>query len=204
VGAFAVDTPGGRIDGIRLRPLGGFQRENFALALAATEALLTDLGRGPLDARAVRDTAARLTLPGRMELVGADPVVIWDGAHNPSGARALSASLLEATGGRRPVAVVSILDDKDAAGILAALVPVTAGAVFTRCSRRDALPPATLGSLWGQLGGAAAEVVATPGEALERAVARAGPGGAVLVTGSLYLLSQLVRERSVAGRRNAR
>ena len=193
-GALTVETPGGRFDDIRLAPLGTFQRANFALAVAAAESLLAGMGRGSLDAERVRNAAAGLVLPGRMEVISQAPLVMLDGAHNPSGARALGASLLDATGGRRPVAVVSIMDDKDAAGILAALVPVTSAAIFTRASRQGALPPATLASLWSQLEGGAAEIVPEPADALTQAIRQAGPDGAVLVTGSLYLLSQLIRE----------
>jgi dihydrofolate synthase / folylpolyglutamate synthase len=88
--------------------------------------------------------------------------------------------------------VVSILDDKDAAGILAALVPLSDGAVFTRSSRPGALPPAVLDSLWGQLGGRGGEVAVDPARAVAAARRRAGRDGAVLVTGSIYLLAELV------------
>ncbi len=202
--ALTVETPGGRFDDIRLAPLGTFQRANFALAVAAAESLLAGMGRGSLDAERVRNAAAGLVLPGRMEVISQGPLVMLDGAHNPSGARALGASLLDATGGRRPVAVVSIMDDKDAAGILAALVPVTSGAIFTRASRQGALPPATLASLWSQLEGGPAQIVPEPAEALAQAIRQAGPDGAVLVTGSLYLLSQLIREGGAERRSNRR
>jgi dihydrofolate synthase/folylpolyglutamate synthase len=87
--------------------------------------------------------------------------------------------------------VLSILDDKDAAGILAALRPLVESAVFTRSSRPGALPPAVLESLWGQLGGADAQVVLDPEAAVAAARERAGRDGAVLVTGSIYLLAEL-------------
>jgi len=94
--------------------------------------------------------------------------------------------------------VLSVLDDKDAAGMLSALAPGCARAVFTRSSHRGALPPAVLDSLWRQVGGADGEIVADPVAALERARAAAGDRGAVLVTGSIYLLSDLARARARA------
>jgi dihydrofolate synthase/folylpolyglutamate synthase len=192
---FAIETPAGRYDGIELRPLGVFQRSNFAAAVAAAEAF-----RGPLDPAAVRAAARELVLPGRLEVVGDDPLVLIDGAHNPEGARALAESLDAIVGPRRLVVVASVLEDKDAAGILTALVPRAAGAVFTRSPGagpdRRPLPPAVLESLWGQLGGAPAEVVADPAEAVATARERAGRAGAVLVTGSIYLLAGLVSSRS--------
>ena len=58
-----------------------------------------------------------------------------------------------------------------------------------------ALPPATLMSLAEKLAPAVpAEAAADPRAALERARAVAGPGGAVLATGSIYLIADLLRE----------
>src|SRR5439155_9274244 len=100
---------------------GAFQRRNFALARAAAQAFA-----GELDPEAVRAAAAEVTVPGRCEVVAADPLTIYDGAHNPAGMRALVESLPEVTGGAPVVALVSILDDKDAAGMLSALLPACA------------------------------------------------------------------------------
>jgi dihydrofolate synthase/folylpolyglutamate synthase len=99
--------------------------------------------------------------------------------------------------GDRPlVAVVSILDDKDAAAMLRTLLARSHAIVLTAAPSPRALPPATLASLAGQLGGPAGggpmEVVAAPRAALERARALAGPGGAVLATGSIYLVAELL------------
>jgi dihydrofolate synthase/folylpolyglutamate synthase len=45
-----------------------------------------------------------------------------------------------------------------------------------------------------KLGGPPAETVADPRTAAEHARQLAGPGGAVLATGSIYLIADLVRE----------
>jgi dihydrofolate synthase/folylpolyglutamate synthase len=88
--------------------------------------------------------------------------------------------------------VVAILDDKDAAGMLRALLPHLTHAVFTASRNPRSLPPATLASLAAQLGGPPAEVVPDPVQALASARALAGPGGAVLATGSIYLVAHLL------------
>ena len=80
---------------------------------------------GELDPALVAEVAERVTVPGRMQVVAERPLTIYDGAHNPSGVEALAAALPEALGGRPLVAVVSILDDKDAAGMLRALAGKT-------------------------------------------------------------------------------
>jgi dihydrofolate synthase/folylpolyglutamate synthase len=176
------------------RARGSFQRRNFALARAAAEAFL-----GSLDERAVAAAAAEVEVPGRLDLVSSSgPLVFHDGAHNPAGARALAEALPEVVAGRRLVAVIGVLDDKDAAAMLGALLPICAAAVFTRSANPRSLPPATLAALAAQLGGPPAECLADPRAALERACELAGPDGAVIATGSIYLIADLVRERRTA------
>jgi dihydrofolate synthase / folylpolyglutamate synthase len=173
----------------------GYQRGNFAVAAAAARAQL-----GELDPVKVAAVANRVQVPGRMQVVEDEPLTIYDGAHNPSGMRALAAALDDAVAGRPVVAVVSILDDKDAAGMLRELVGKTVGAVFTSSLNPRALPPATLASLAEQLGGPPSEIVPDPRAAVARAQAIAGPAGAVLATGSIYLVADLLGE---PGRRRA-
>jgi dihydrofolate synthase/folylpolyglutamate synthase len=174
--------------------LGRFQRQNFAVARAAADAFL-----GSLSEDAVAAAAAEVQVPGRLELVSSDgPLVFHDGAHNPAGAEALAEALPEVVGERRLVAVIGVLDDKDAAAMLRAILPLTDAAVYTRTSNPRSLPPATLEALAAQLGGPPSDCVADPRAALERARALAGPEGAVIATGSIYLIADLVRERQAA------
>jgi dihydrofolate synthase/folylpolyglutamate synthase len=183
--------------GLEVGALGAFQRVNFSVAMAAAEAYL-----GELDARAVARAAAEVRVPGRLQVLGDRPLVLLDGAHNPDGMAALARSLRRILDDRAQqglVAVVSILDDKDAAGMLAALLPLCEALVLTRTQNPRALPPPTLESLASQLGGPATEteIVPDPRAALDRARALAtgahGPAGVVLATGSIYLIADLLR-----------
>jgi dihydrofolate synthase/folylpolyglutamate synthase len=140
----------------------------------------------------VAEAAAHAQVPGRLQVAGQDPLTVYDGAHNPSGIAALVAALPDAIGDRPLVAVVSILDDKDAAGMLRPLLARCRRAVFCAAPTPRALPPATLASLSAQLGGPPAEVVPEPRAALARARELAGRAGAVLATGSIYLVADLV------------
>jgi dihydrofolate synthase/folylpolyglutamate synthase len=176
---------------VPLRAAGRFQQANFALAAAAAEAFL---GR-PLEDAALREAAGATLVPGRLEVVGERPLTLHDGAHNPSGAEALAASLPDVLGSLRPrVAVIGVLEDKDAAGMLELLLPHFDRVLFTRPVNPRSLSPATLVTLAEKLGGPAAETVPDPRAALARARELAGPDGAVLATGSIYLIADLVRE----------
>jgi len=177
-----------KVPGARRGAEGEFQRRNFALAAAAAEAFLGER----LDPAAVGAAEAETRVPGRLEVVDERPLTIHDGAHNPAGAQALVRALPEATGGRRPlVLVLSVLEDKDAAGMLELLLPAADYVVLTRCSNPRALPPATLEALAARLDGGPREIVAAPPAAVARGRALAGPSGAVVATGSIYLVGDL-------------
>lgn len=124
-----------------------------------------------------------VALPGRLERRGEE---VRDGAHTPTGA----AWLLERLPRSDYVVCASILADKDADGILAVLARAGRTLVATRSSNPRALAAEDLArraAPWFDR----VEAVADPAAALERARALAGPGGPVLVTGSLYLLADL-------------
>jgi dihydrofolate synthase / folylpolyglutamate synthase len=188
----AEQAPAGRLvvvageTDVALAAGGAFQRSNFALAHAAAEAFA-----GPLSASAVRAAAATVLVPGRFHVVDSEPLTILDGAHNPGGMRALADSLADH---REPlVAVVSVLDDKDATEMLRSLLPLCDTVVCTSNANPRALPPATLVSLTEQLGGPPALLEPDPHRALASARNLAGTEGAVLATGSIYLVADLLR-----------
>jgi folylpolyglutamate synthase/dihydropteroate synthase len=91
---------------------------------------------------------------------------------------------------------MGVLEDKDAASMLATLLPLSTRAWFTAPPSSRALSPAALQSLARQLGFEAAECEPNPRRALElaQAWARAQPGAAVLATGSIYLVGDLLAE----------
>jgi dihydrofolate synthase / folylpolyglutamate synthase len=179
--------------GVPVGAPGAYQRRNFALAREAARAYLGD----SLDETAVARAAAEVRVPGRLEQIAADPLTLLDGAHNPDGMRALAESLPEIAGGAKTIAVVSILDDKDAAGMLAALAPSVSSFVFTHSHNPRALSPATLLSLASQIKGRpSGEIVTEPHRALERARELAGRDGVVIATGTLRLVGDLLADGS--------
>jgi dihydrofolate synthase/folylpolyglutamate synthase len=186
----------GEDPGVAVGAPGAYQRRNFAVAVQAARAYL-----GHVDSEAVAAAAEAVRVPGRLQQVADNPLTLLDGAHNPDGIAALVESLPEITAGKeRLVGVVSILDDKDAIGMLSALARVCDALVFTSSQNPRALPPPTLQSLAGQIDGPPSEVVRDPRAALNRARELAGPAGVVLATGSIYLVADLV---APVGRRRA-
>jgi dihydrofolate synthase / folylpolyglutamate synthase len=189
-----VEVGEARYAGLVVGAGGRFQQENLTVAIAAAQRFL---GRG-LAPDGVREVAARVRVPGRLEVFEGTPRIVIDGAHNPAGMHALARSVGDVFRGIRPVAVVSVLGDKDVAGMFKPLIPLCAGLVVTRSSHPRAADPERL-ALVARGQGAVCELVADPRTALARAVTLTGPAGGVLVCGSLYLLRDL-RPELVAAR----
>jgi dihydrofolate synthase/folylpolyglutamate synthase len=182
--------------GLRLRAPGEFQRRNFAIAGSAAEVFLDR----PLEADRVAQVAAAVTVPGRLERIAAHPPTYVDAAHNPAGAAALAESLPALAEGRRMVACLAVLADKDAAAMIAALAPALDRVVCTE------LPASALEG-HGRPGarsrpaselvtaceavGLSAEATVDFGAALRRgrALASEAPEGVLLIAGSHYAIA---------------
>jgi dihydrofolate synthase/folylpolyglutamate synthase len=178
---------------------GSFQRRNFALASAAAEAYLKAIG-ARISRQAVVDAAASVEVPGRLQVLDGDPLTVLDGAHNPAAVAALRASLPEVLAGGRLALVLGVLEDKDAARMLHTLLPICERAWFTAPPSDRALPPAALQSLARQLGFDAVACEPKPGRALAQARRWAREhGGAVLATGSIYLVGDLLDQLDSGG-----
>jgi dihydrofolate synthase/folylpolyglutamate synthase len=185
---------GGVYDEIFLPLYGTHQASNASQALAAVEVFFGAGAGRKLDIEAVREAFAAVTSPGRLERIRNAPSVFIDAAHNPHGARALAAALQEQFAFRRVIGVVSVMDDKDVDGILAALEPVFTEIVLTHNGLPRAMDADELGGLAREVFGED-RIVVEPrlDDAIEEAIRLAedvdedGPvsGSAVVVTGSV-------------------
>jgi dihydrofolate synthase/folylpolyglutamate synthase len=179
---------------------GQHQAANAAVALAAAEAFLGAGASNQLDADLVRQGFASVTAPGRLEPVRSAPTVLLDAAHNPHGAHALATALAEEFSFRKLVAVVGVMTDKDAHGILEALEPVVAEVVLTANTSPRAMSADDLAAVARDVFGAdrivveprladavataigLAEEIGKPGEPLS--------GAGVVITGSVVTVGE--------------
>jgi dihydrofolate synthase/folylpolyglutamate synthase len=194
-GGAEIDGEAGSAPPLQAR--GDFQRRNFELATLAARCCLKEMGH-PFSAEAVRAAAAATVVPGRLDVLEREPLVVLDGAHNPHALDALMRSLAPMLGSRALGAVFGVLDDKDAARMLAGLLGRCERVWFTVPPSSRALSPATLESLARQHGfaGAFAGCEPQPARAFEAAVSWASQRPrerAVLGTGSIYLVGELMR-----------
>jgi dihydrofolate synthase/folylpolyglutamate synthase len=182
---------------------GAFQQRNFALARLVAETYLQHVGGDRLEIgeheRAVRAAAVETEVRGRLQVVREDPLTVLDGAHNPDAVRALVASLPGIVGERPLAIVLGVLEDKDAVGMLEPLLAISERAWFTAPPSDRALSPAALQSLARQLGFEQVACEPSAASALTDAQRWARErGGAVLATGSVYLVGELLAQLDIA------
>ncbi len=178
---------------------GAHQGANAALAIAAVESLIGGASQ-PLTAEVVGDGLGQVTSPGRLQLVGTHPTVLVDAAHNPHGARALVTALRESFDVDEWGVVLGVLGDKDAAGIVETLAPVTAHLFATAPDSERASDPDALADL-----AEAAGLPVTVHHGVEDAAdaarewAAASDRRAVVIAGSVVLAGEALRVAEVEG-----
>jgi dihydrofolate synthase/folylpolyglutamate synthase len=181
----AFRAPGVCWDGLGLGLPGRFQRDNAAVALATLALLPPELA---VPVAAVRRGLLDVRWPGRLAVVGRNPVVVLDGAHNPAGVAALAGELPAVLGGRRAVLLFAAMADKAWAEMLAPLLPLVARVIVTRVGRRGADPEDIVRACAGRV---CVEAIADPRAALAAALSAAGTDGAVVAAGSLFLVGEV-------------
>lgn len=179
---------------LRLSVLGSYQRTNAAVAVGAAELFL---GKG-LDQEALSAALLETRVPGRLEVISAQPLCILDGAHNPPGMAEMVRSLDRILARRRVIGVISILRDKGAVEMLSDLAPLCDVLFITQNTNPRSYPAEELAKLVeATKKGPEVFIDADPRSALMSAYRLANSNQVILVTGSLYLISDL--KRSLAG-----
>ena len=171
---------------------GTHQAQNAAVAIAAVESFLGD-GSQPISQDVVLEGLATATSPGRLQVIGVEPSVIVDAAHNPDGARALARAMGEFFTFEEVAIVLGVLEDKDTEHIIQALAPLTSRFHVTASTSDRAISPDDLAYQVRDFAGADATYeFDTLEEAVDEARRWAGETTtrAVLVTGSITLVGE--------------
>lgn len=172
--------------------LGRFQLENATTALAALH-LLCERGFSRLTRDAAQEGLRTVKWPGRMEVLNTDPLIVVDCAHNPYSTEVLREALREWFPGRKWVVIFGASADKDIAGMLRALQPITDYLIVTRSEHPRAATPVELADLAASVG-VGAEITVNIHRAFQRARAVLRPKDGILVTGSIFLVAEAREE----------
>ncbi len=176
--------------GLKTLPLlGPHQARNAAVAMATLD-LLADLG-WDVPTEAVSRGFASLDWPARVEVIGRNPWIVIDGAHNVASAQALAETILANFPAGPRTLVFGTTRDKDLPGQLDALLPLFDAVIATKYLENPrAVPPEEVASMVRERSGLPVEIRPSPAEALDAARRRTPPEGTVCVTGSLFLAAE--------------
>jgi dihydrofolate synthase / folylpolyglutamate synthase len=160
---------------------GTHQRQNAALALSALHTARIEVSDD-----AIANGLAAVVWPARFQRW--DERTIIDGAHNPAGARTLAETWRETFGEQKATILLAVLQEKDVAGICAALAPVARRWLLPSIRSARALPPEELRlTIQNQDPDAPVALTASFAEAWDEARRDAAP---ILVTGSLHFAGE--------------
>lgn len=179
-----IEASGHDYPGVRLPLAGAFQTENCGIAVAALEDL-ADIEGFRLQ---MKRGLEAVKWPGRFQLLQQKPPVLYDGAHNPSGARALFQTLEEAFPRFGNGFVLSFMKDKDVEAILTVLKPAVEKAWALTLPGERAMKAEEISAIGAKIG-IDIEPVAGIQPALDWL--EAGKKRLVCFTGSLYLPEEL-------------
>jgi dihydrofolate synthase / folylpolyglutamate synthase len=190
---FNYQGPGWTIPGLQTNLPGRHQMVNATNALALLEMAVD--GTFPISPSAIRTGLQEVRWRGRLEIVQRNPLLVLDGAHNLAGAHVLFDFLhsqIHDGAGRKLILVVGMMRDKNLQGFLRVFIPIVDHLILTqpRMERaasvdelnqavdREDLVPCLLADSW---------------EAVCRAKDISNPADVICVTGSLFLVGEVLK-----------
>ncbi len=190
-GGFKITTPKQVYDGLKVGIKGEFQMANAACAVTAVESLKNF----HIPASAIRTGLEHAKLPGRMEIIQQNPVVLLDGAHNPDKMTGVVQAVHNEYPQKRKIVVLGFKSDKATEDILPILLQHVDELIITAFYVKGLWEPSApeeiaqqVRSLFPRL---PFHIIPDPLDAIKQALKIARPDDLVWVTGSLYLVGDI-------------
>ena len=180
---------------LHLPLLGAYQLYNATTVLTAID-LLNEEGFA-VGEEAVRRGLSAVRWPARFELLSRDPIIIYDGGHNPEGVRAAVASIKAYFGNRRVNLLSGVMADKDRREMIETMKPIIARAFTVTPNNPRALAAKDYAAQLSSY-----DISATPYEGVAEGVRAAIESSRdenipLVCLGSLYLYEEV--EKAVRG-----
>jgi dihydrofolate synthase/folylpolyglutamate synthase len=178
------------VQALRIPLLGAHQATNAACA--AVTSMVASRVFARIDLEAIRQGLAAVEWPGRLQIIANNPTVVVDGAHTAESAEVLVTAILELFSGRQVVLVCGIQGDKDIPNVVRPLAGLANHVVATRAHHQRAAPTEVISAAFRGAGSEHVQEREEPLAAVNLARTLAGNDGLVLVTGSLYLVGDVL------------
>jgi dihydrofolate synthase / folylpolyglutamate synthase len=174
--------------------VGRHQLRNVALAIA-TAVELNQKGFSGITARRIETGIRETQWPGRFQVIAPRPgwpEIVIDVAHNPAGAWALRSALSERYPERPLIFVFAAMRDKAISEMTEILFPLADHVIATRPENPRAASPEEIRQAAARTG-AEIERIESVQAALDRARNIASAETAIIITGSIYLVGEVMR-----------
>ncbi|MPZ15138.1 MAG: bifunctional folylpolyglutamate synthase/dihydrofolate synthase [Chloroflexi bacterium] len=189
MGRFTVHGPCADVADLQTSLAGRFQRENVAMTVTAAQ--LLDARGWSIPEDAIRQGVASVHWPGRFQTVVTQPLTVVDGAHNGPAARALAATVRECLPARPVTLVLGMTIDKDAHAFMEEVAPVVDRVIVTRGRHQRSTHTSALAEVVRRAG-VEPRITPIPADAVEDAWAITPTDGVTLVSGSLFLVGDVL------------
>lgn len=113
---------------IHIKSLANYSVTNACYAL---EAISNLMDRFPVSVDAIRQGLDKVTMPGRMEVIKTNPLIILDGAHNPEGMEKLSEAITKYADGRKIHTIFACFKDKNFTKMIGTIGEISEEVVLT-------------------------------------------------------------------------
>jgi len=127
---------------VKTSMVGKFQGENIALTLATIETL--QMNGVYITDESIIDGIEKTMNPGRMEIVGFEPIILLDGAHNIAGMESLKKTIEADFVYEKLILVLGILSDKNIQEMLDIITPIADIIIVTKSHNKRAAKPSDL------------------------------------------------------------
>jgi dihydrofolate synthase/folylpolyglutamate synthase len=186
-----LNTPNSKFEHLAVPMVGEHQAINCGLALCIIDKLKTR-GIAINDARAM-EGLAKVSLPGRMEMLSTTPRVICDGAHNAASLDAVMRAIGQHIPYDSMVLIFGCCADKDVTGMLERITSGADKVIFTHVNNIRSANPHELAARYVELYGKMAQVAETLEDALSIANRAVTKEDLICITGSFYLVGEAMK-----------
>lgn len=190
---FNYNDPQIELPDLTINLLGKHQPYNAAVAIKAFSLFLKKTGK-PFDETKIRKALTNINWPGRMQIISKDPTVIIDGAHNEEGMRVLINNLKILFPDKKIFFVLAILRDKNLEQIIKDVCSVSYKIYISKNKSTRAA------EIEDQLDIVKKhhtnfEIVMDVVDAAKQAISEAGKEDIIIISGSLYTISEVLKEK---------
>ena len=187
------------LENVVINLLGKHQAYNAAIAITAFNIFLQKTGR-QLDKQKIYKALIKVNWQGRMQIISQKPTVIIDGAHNEEGIKALKNNLLDLFPNKKIYFVLAILRDKKLETIIKDICSVSHKIYITKNKSNRAAEIEDQVE-FVKLYNKPYEVHDDVMTAVKKAMSDADEDDIVMISGSLYTISEVLKEKALTIRK---